>query len=582
MSLELEHAYSSLNEAVLRIGNKPITLVIDETYRVTSTVIVPTNVSLVFADNGLLQILTGVTCTIQSRITALTDKQIFSLEGTAIINIRGGVEVTPEMFGAIGNTTNGNDGNDDTLALQAALRAIENSNTSIAGGGVLRLQARNYRITATLSITKYDVVIKGVGVFQSKIWFNGVAGGCIVAAANNYCRPMFEDFMLEGDSSSGHGIDFTNIILQTYNGELNRLYITSGGACIKATDANLFSFKVSSVYGKSFNNHVFFAHMGPCVTWQDCYVISGGADKCGYRFSGSIVMINCNGANTTDYWGIFGSDTGGVADGFENDFPNIAYPDITLIGCNVEAFTKRGIYVCQSYNQFTMTGGKIDRSAFATAYHSLVSFKKNSSRPHPARFNLGYVFKGAGVPNGDAGLTNAWIHSVVGAPIVDESGAFIGEGILGVYSVPVAGLYPLMTAGHAGEAFQNVALTYSSLMPTRLTCKMVRYQVSAALTPVGAAQAIVVTGNTKWLLTPAAAASISTATFVATLGVTSDYDRNGDLIVEATNANLTVNHTALGGAQNTFVMAAGANLAMGVGQVIRFLRSTTTNQWIQY
>jgi hypothetical protein len=80
-------------------------------------------------------------------------------------------------------------------------------------------------------------------------------------------------------------------------------------------------------------------------------------------------------------------------------------------------------------------------------------------------------------------------------------------------------------------------------------------------------------------VTPAAAASITQATFNATTNVVSDYGRNGDLLIEAGNANLTINHSASGA--NTFKLTGGANLALAAGQVVRFCLSDTGGNWWQ-
>ena len=80
-------------------------------------------------------------------------------------------------------------------------------------------------------------------------------------------------------------------------------------------------------------------------------------------------------------------------------------------------------------------------------------------------------------------------------------------------------------------------------------------------------------------LTPVAAASITTATFDATPNTVSDYGRNGDLLIEAGNANLTINHSATG--LNTFRLAGGVNLTLAAGQVVRFCLSDTGGNWWQ-
>jgi hypothetical protein len=121
-------------------------------------------------------------------------------------------------------------------------------------------------------------------------------------------------------------------------------------------------------------------------------------------------------------------------------------------------------------------------------------------------------------------------------------------------------------------------MSYTAIAARRFSANVIRY-VTSALTPVGAGQAIDVTGFTKVIVTPAAAASITTATFTQTLGTGLDYLRNGDLLIEAGNANLTVNHSASG--NSTFRMAGAANVTMAAGQVLRFCWSSTSTQWVQ-
>lgn len=102
---------------------------------------------------------------------------------------------------------------------------------------------------------------------------------------------------------------------------------------------------------------------------------------------------------------------------------------------------------------------------------------------------------------------------------------------------------------------------------------------TSQLTPVGAAQVINVTGHTKVVVTPAAAASITQATFDATPNTVSDFGRNGDLLIEAGNANLTIIYSASG--LNTFRLAGGVSLALTAGQVVRFCLSDTGGNWWQ-
>lgn len=560
-----------------QIGVANINLLLDSSILCTASKVVPANCTLTPQPGGLITISNGVTLTVNSPFTA-GPFQVFNCIGTGKVVLNKTIAFLSEWWGAMGDTTNGTNGTDDTIPMRAALAASEVDATY--GGGYVQLQAKKYKMTNSLIPTKRDVSIRGKGKYLSALYFNGVATGCIVPATALYCRPIFLDFSIVGDAGSGHGIDFSNITGETYEGAIERLAITSGGKCLYSL--LFFSMKVDSVDGSSFNDHTFHVKCGPAVTFLNCYAHTCGSAKAGWRLTGIILAIGCNCMDSGDYAWVFGSDFGGAADGFENDFPAIGYPDVTLINCNAESFNVRGIYFCQSVLQASLIGGKVDRNALATAYHSMISWKKSPVNVGGLTKISMAFYPGTGVPNGGAALTNAWLYSTVGScQVVDQNGSMIAAGITGVYSPVVTGLYPLLTTGFGNENFQNVGLAFSSIIPRRLNVAMIRF-VTAALTPVGAAQAIVVTGVSKVLVTPAAAASISTATFVATLGIVSDVGRNSDLIIEAVNANLTVNHTALGGATRTFVLTGGVNLAMGVGQVIRFLLSETTGQWIQY
>ena len=87
-----------------------------------------------------------------------------------------------------------------------------------------------------------------------------------------------------------------------------------------------------------------------------------------------------------------------------------------------------------------------------------------------------------------------------------------------------------------------------------------------------------VTGYTKVTVTPAAAASINKAIFTNS-GYRVDEGRNGDLLIEAGNANLTIVHSASG--TDTFRLTGSTNITMSTGQILRFCRSVTSSQWIQ-
>ena len=480
--------------------------------------------------------------------------------------------VSVKDFGAVGNGTT-----DDTAAIQAAINAC--SSSTAANCRTLYIPGGEYKVSASLSIPNTIIRIVGDGPEASRINYSGVTGPCITTASITYLRPFLSDFGIYGNSSSGKGIDFSTVTGQVYDGAIERLRINAGSDAIYAP--KFFSMTVNSVFVNSVNGHGFYISCGPSVSFINCYAVSVGTGKAGYRLLGGIYLYSCNGMDGGDWWGVFGKDSA-ATDGFQNDFPTIStnYPSVHLFGCNVEYFEKGGILLHESFANFEMIGGGFDRTAKTTAYTSALMWRKSSTRTGGAiRTSLDYINLGTGVPNGGASLTNAYFYAAGTSTgkLIDFSGAVAS--LPGVYADIVLGLYPFITQYSTSDIYNDNCMTFNAISPRRLTAKMIRYETKV-VTPVGAGQTIDVTGYTKVIVTPAAAASITLATFTSTVGAGLDYLRNGDLIIEAGNGNLTINHLA-SGATGAFRMAGAANLTLTAGQVCRFCWSSTSNQWIQ-
>ena len=474
--------------------------------------------------------------------------------------------VSVKDFGAVGDGTT-----DDTTALQAAIAYCESATQY--GGRALYIPGGRYLITGALTLSKEFITIFGDGAWESRIYAVGLSTSALTTAAMQYLRPFLHDFAVE-NTGTGKGIDFGNITGQVYLGELKNLYIESGDDGFYAP--NFFSMSVINVSSLSRAGHSFRVNCGPGVTWISCYALTCGLGKAGYRLAGSILMNACNGLNEGDYWGVFGSDPTNL-DGFQTDFVGVDLPDITLLNCNIERFGSlstagEGIRVENVYRSFTMIGGKFDRSDLTTAYQAMVHcFAGSNGGTEPVRLGVGYVFPGTGVPS------LAYLYSNGQATFFDTNDQFYQGGITSFKQS--ATVYPILRQWVAGDIYGDNAHYFSAISPRRTSLQMVRYAEPAVLTPVGAAQAIVVTGYTKVRVTPVAAASITTATFDVTTNVVSDYGRNGDLLIEAGNANLTINHSASGA--NTFKLTGAANLALAAGQVVRFCLSDTGGNWWQ-
>ena len=474
--------------------------------------------------------------------------------------------VSVKDFGAVGDGTT-----DDTVAIQNAIAYCQN--TAQYGGKALYIPGGRYRITASLSVSKEFLTIYGDGPWESQIYADGIATPVIKTAAMQYLRPFFHDFGVV-NTGTGKGIDFGSITGQVYLGELKNLYLESGDDGFYAP--HFFSMSMINVSSLSRTGHSFRVACGPGVNWIGCYALECGPGKAGYRLRGGILMNACNGLNEGDFWGVFGSNPSNL-DGFQNDFDDNDFPDITLLNCNLErwgSLTTGGeaVRVVNTYRTFTFLGGKIDRFDLATNYSAIINcFTGSNGGTEPVRLGIGSLFMGGGTPS----LAN--LYSSGQAFYFDTNDQFYAGGIISFKQG--ATVYPILRQWVAGDIFGNNAHYFSAISPRRTSLQMVRYAEPASLTPVGAAQAIVVTGYTKVVVTPVAAASISTATFDITTNAVSDYGRNGDLLIEAGNANLTINHSASGA--NTFKLTGGVNLALAAGQVVRFCLSDTGGNWWQ-
>ncbi len=473
---------------------------------------------------------------------------------------------------------------DVTTPLQNWINAISSATQAGAKRGFL--PAGKYKTTSALSCPSRFITIGGEGMWKSQIIPTGAIAGIKPAAISAF-SPVFSDFSVLCDASGLIALDLSSVTSVTYNGALERLQLIGGtdglyAGCNGTANCNFFSMKLDGVISSGISGHAFRLYCGPGVQMINCYAVACGSSKAGYRIAGSPLMLGCNGIDSGGWWGVFGQRTA-ASDGFQNDFPGAGDlpSDVNLYGCNVEHFTVGGVQAHNTYRNFNIFGGSIDRSFSSAAYDSLVKLAYGPVvNGTPARIGFSSVFPGSGVPNGGLALTNAWIYAPTAQPgVVDTSGALGNASIPGVYTTAYGAIVPFLTQGTVNDVYNDIAHSFNAITARRLSIQMQRYAVPAALTPVGAGQAINVTGYTKVIVTPVSAASITTATFNQASLIGTDYYRNGDLIVEAGNANLTINHSASG--NYTFRMAAGANLTLTAGQVVRFCWSSTSNQWIQ-
>lgn len=490
------------------------------------------------------------------------------------------ISVKDPAFGAVGDGTT-----DDTIAIQAAITYCQSDTQGATRQ--LHLPAGNYLITAPLVISKQFITISGDGMFQSRILFDGVTD-CITTSSMSYLRCILRDFAMIGDATSGHGLNLTNLNPalpgQVYMSEFKNLQIYSGGTAFYAKGGaavpQFFSNVMYNVVCDSISGHAFHIASGPGNSYTSLYAISVPAGKAGYRMTGNVTLVNCNGLNDGDVWGAFGSETTGV-DGFQNDFGYNDYINLVMIGCNVERFGSRtagegiGVRICNVFRGFEMSGCTFQRADAdiplgVGSYKALISLRYGSNGVRiPVKLGLTAIylrdtinFTGTNTPS------QAYFYAEYDAHFEDTNRTAFSVNIV-TYRVNADAIsYPMNSKTLVNDIYGGYAFQDAAISPRRISAQVIRYVTPAALTPVGASQTIDVTGYTKVTVTPAAAASIAKATFTQTPAAGLDYGRNGELIIEAGNTNLTIKHNVAGA--GGFRLAGGADVTMARGEVRTF------------
>lgn len=498
--------------------------------------------------------------------------------------------VSAKQFGAKGNGST-----DDTTALQNWLDYCSSDTDGSGLAGYLPGTGNKYLITGKLRLKKQYITIFGDGRHQTTIYGPGVAAGVLVADAIAYLRPNIKGMALIGTSTTGAALDFSAVTSEVYFGRLENLYLVGGtkagfyapGVGVFPTGSgNLFSTLVEDVVCASFQSHAWHASLGPGMKFSRCEALTAGAGKAGFRLAGLIHMEDCNGVYPTtspaascDVWACFGLDST-ATDGFEGDFPFTDYPQVYMKNCNVEDFGTAttngiGILLHQAYYDFHFEGGKFDRSSQTTAYKAYVYARKGPAvsgatiRLSPSRVFL----------SGTDSPSLAQLYCETGAFFEDVNGVWASVGVTTYKNTADGLVYPtIKTYKVTNDVYGDTALSVPAIKPRRISAQMIRFETLAS-TPVGTNQTVVVTGYTKVTLAPGAAASVSNFTFDTTIGTGVDYQRNGELIIEALNGNTTLVHANGGTGQIKFLN--GKNMALSTGDVVRLMWSENQTCWVE-
>lgn len=471
---------------------------------------------------------------------------------------------------------------DVTIALQAAIDAC--SSTTQQGAKCLYLPAGRYKISASLLLKKEFVVIKGAGKWATEIYLSGSHSGFNTTTIP-YLRPFISDLGIFGGAGSNYGLFFGNVTDQVYLGELKNIIIYSGNDCVYArgngTNSNYFSMHMEGVDAYSHTGHSFLIRSGPGNTFKRLYALRAGPGKAGYRMAGLVHLDGCNGLNEGDFWGVFGNDPTD-SPGFGDDFGGNDYIDLTLTQCNIEEWSSlsnagTGLLFHNGIRSFVMNGGKFDRSragliALIPNCHSIVRCRLGPNNPNnPIELTPSAVFMGT------SGYTAAPLFVDTGATFTDPLGAFKAVGIT---TFRQSGLdYPLPYKSVSNDKFQNYSFFESSLEARHFTANVIRFRESTVAT-TGSNLNVDVTGFTRVKLTAPSATSVSRLSFLVTPGnIVQDFSRNGELILEATTANVTLNHNQVG--TGKLMLSGNLTRTLLPGEIVRFMWRDSDSAWVE-
>ncbi len=441
-----------------------------------------------------------------------------------------------------------------------------------------------YKISASLVIKKQFLVLVGSGKYSSEIYLSGAHSG-FTTSTMAYLRPYISNLGIFGGASANYGIFFGNITEQVYLGSLKHLLIYSGNSCIYAkgngSNSNYFSMHMQDVACYSHNGHSFHIRSGPGNTFQGLYALRAGPGKAGYRMAGAVHLDSCNGVNEGDFWGVFGNDPTDTP-GFGDDFGGNDFVDLTLTNCNIEEWssltnTGSGIVFHNGVRSFTMNGGKFDRSrpgltALIPQCHSIVRARLGPNNPgNPIDLRPSSVFLGSTT------FTATALFSDTGGMFVDGIGAFLAVGITTFRQGALD--YPLPYKKLTNDRFQNYSFFESSSEARHFTANVIRFRESTVAT-TGSNLNVDVTGFTRVKMTAGSATSVNRFSFLVTPGLLAeDYLRNGELIVEATTANVTLNHNQAG--TGKLILSGNASRTLAAGDIVRFMWRESDSAWVE-
>ena len=420
---------------------------------------------------------------------------------------------------------------DSTVGIQTALDTGES----------VHFPAGTYKITDSLSLstTTFDYIISGDGMGQSVINAVGLTGKPAFkkADAGQYFRAVLKDFGVTGDADTCIDLDGTGVFF-AFQCVFENLFLVS--VADDAFKSNLeFSCTWRNVHVSSTSGHGFRLQGGNTTLLERCYAHNvPGVGKAGYRIYSGATLIDCNGVDSGETWGHFGANTA------EGDPVNGLY-QISLIGCNIEAYTVTGLNL--RFNGWLNTDN--------------CNFTKPSTGTIQEHIRVAYCDQAISLrntriePSGATLTSAADIYAEGAANILDMTGDFDGVFILGLPSVlPL----PSMESERIDSTVNALKIPYLSSV-----------NVKPASTWTADLATFSVAGIDKVLTANTGATTLTNAT--GGLG-------SQELTILVKDANTTIGHAKTGTGQ--FLLIKGSDYTASSGDAIKFIYDS--GNWREY
>ena len=347
--------YDSFADAIALVAG---TLFISNQQNVTASITIPSTITLNFLQGGSLNISSGKTVTINGHVEAGL-YQIFEGAGSVVFGTGVVKEIYLEWCGVkFDNST------ENSVAIEKALTIADNSDTKIMlSSGICK--------TNKLTNFNNGMVIDGQGKTSSIL--KAYSDDHVIEITGKSLHTLtLKNFGIEGyGSGSGHGVYIHDNSFSPYRLDFDINIKNCGAKGLYITEH--FSTALEKLFVSDCDDNAIEIAGGNTVDLKNCYVDDVPDGKCAYRiYGGRITMISCNGMDSTGstIWGIFGQSV--AEDGVNT------YAFVTLIGCNVEAFTSIGIR-CKTGSGLNFIGSRILAPGAGTVKAFLFDYIPDSS-----------------------------------------------------------------------------------------------------------------------------------------------------------------------------------------------------------